>query len=132
MCTTAAPSSPSASVSDRARAYLDANCAHCHAPWGSVADKALYLDWPNTDPDEVNPTSFGVCKLPTSAGGATCERIYDVVPGEPDESVLMCRVESDDPTVVMPPLGRALVHTEGVMLLRAWIEGMTYEDCTAQ
>jgi len=117
------------SVSDRARAYLDANCAHCHAPGGDAAQKELFLGWDHTDPATGSPVDWGVCKVPTSAGGGTCGLIYDVVPGDPDRSVLHCRVASDDPTIQMPPLGRRLVHDEGVALLRAWIAGMEPGSC---
>ena len=33
------------SVADRARAYLDVNCAHCHNPAGSASNSGLFLRW---------------------------------------------------------------------------------------
>jgi hypothetical protein len=36
----------------------------------------------------------------------------------------MLRLESVDPGVMMPELGRSLVHEEGVALVRRWIEEM--------
>lgn len=120
----------SAPVSDRARAYLDANCSHCHSPTGGVSDKLLFLDWFDTDPATDDPTNWGICKIPTSAGGATCGYDFDVVPGEPDLSILICRVDTDVARRMMPPLGRNLIHTQAVSLLREWIAGMPPGSCT--
>lgn len=113
----------------RARAWLDVNCAHCHSAGGEAGQKALLLDWESTDPAVASPIDWGACKVPTSSGGANCERIYDIVPGDPDASVLMCRIESDVGKVQMPPLGRRLVHAEGVAVIRAWIAGMEPTGC---
>lgn len=125
----AAPDDTSASLSDRARAYLEANCAHCHSPAGDVASKTLFLDFAHTDPATQPDSNWGVCKLPTSAGGATCGHTYDVVPGDADHSVMVCRMESTAGSDQMPPLGRGLVHSEGVALIRAWIDAMEPDDC---
>jgi hypothetical protein len=110
-----------ASLSERARSYLDANCSHCHGKGGDASASGMWLGWFDTAPEQ-DPTRWGVCKRPTSAAGATCEREVDIVPGEPDKSIYLCRLESDEPKVQMPPLGRNLEHAEGVALLRAWIE----------
>jgi hypothetical protein len=66
---------------------------------------------------------MGWCKSPNSAGAVGALR-YDVVPGRPDESILIYRLESTAPKVSMPALGRDVVHTEGVNLLRQWIESL--------
>lgn len=111
-----------ADLHDRARSYFDSNCAHCHAPDGEVADKGLYLDYQSMDPVTGTPFTWGVCKVPTSAGnGTTCKQSLDIVPGDPDASLLLCRMESVTPGELMAPLGRTVVHTEGVELIREWI-----------
>jgi uncharacterized repeat protein (TIGR03806 family) len=107
----------------RARSYLDVNCSQCHKQGGDASASGMWLDWASTAPERDSAT-WGVCKRPTSADGATCEREVDIVPGEPDRSIYMCRVESSDPKVQMPPLGRNLVHAEAVALLRAWISSL--------
>jgi uncharacterized repeat protein (TIGR03806 family) len=112
-----------ASLTDRARSYLDANCAHCHQRGGDGESSAMWLSWEDTA--EGAPQSvWGVCKRPDSAGGATCGRQLDIVPGMPDASIYMCRLESSEPKVQMPPLGRGLVHAEGVTLLREFIAAL--------
>jgi hypothetical protein len=47
-----------------------------------------------------------------------------VLPGRPDESILIFRLESTAPKVSMPALGRDVVHEEGVKLLRQWIKSL--------
>jgi uncharacterized repeat protein (TIGR03806 family) len=108
---------------DRARAYLDSNCAHCHGEGGDASSSGMWLTWPDTAEGQ-DPTRWGVCKRPTSAAGATCGHEVDIVPGDPDASIYLCRLESRESKVQMPPVGTNLVHTEGVELLRAWIAQM--------
>lgn len=114
---------------DRARAYLDSNCGHCHTKGGGATQSALRLAYGDTDPVAGDPTSWGVCKLPTSAGGATCGLTLDVVPGSPDQSVMICRISATDPKVRMPPLGSRMPHSEGIQLIRDWITAMTPAGC---
>ena len=45
-------------------------------------------------------------------------------PGKPDESVLMYRIESHDPSIMMPTIGRSLVQEEAVAVVRVWIKGL--------
>lgn len=106
---------------DRARSYLDSNCAHCHGEGGDASASGMWLTWPDTAEGQ-DPTRWGVCKQPTSAAGATCGHSLDIVPGAPDASIYLCRLESREPEVQMPPVGTKLIHSEGVALLRAWIE----------
>jgi uncharacterized repeat protein (TIGR03806 family) len=120
----AAPDEAGAELTLRARSYLDANCAHCHSAVGDAASKALYLDFANTDPASDPDANWGACKIPTSAGGATCGDTYDVVPGDPDHSIMICRMNSTQCKDQMPPLGRRIVHTEGIALIREWIANM--------
>jgi hypothetical protein len=67
---------------------------------------------------------MGLCKSPNSAGEVGALR-YDVVPGHPEQSILIYRLESTAPKVSMPALGRDVVHVEGVRLLREWISSMS-------
>lgn len=100
----------------RARAYLDINCGHCHSRHGPGNTSGLWLD-----ASAREPLRLGRCKLPIAAGRGTGGRRYGIVPGRPDDSILAYRMESDDPSVMMPELGRSVVHDEGVALIREWI-----------
>jgi uncharacterized repeat protein (TIGR03806 family) len=110
---------PRAPLGDRARAYLETNCAHCHNPEGAASNSGLFLDWKQPD-----ITARGIMKHPVAAGRGSGDRDYDIVPGKADASILIYRMESTDPGIAMPELGRATVHAEGVKLLRDWINGM--------
>lgn len=114
---------PTASLDRRARDYLDINCAHCHNPVGPADTSGLHL---NADaPMDVN---LGLCKLPIAAGGGTGNRLYAINPGQPDDSILLYRMEITDPGSMMPELGRTLVHDEGIDLVREWIASLG-NDC---
>ncbi|MBK9736428.1 MAG: hypothetical protein IPO92_16315 [Saprospiraceae bacterium] len=109
----------SAGLDVRARAYLDINCAHCHRPEGSAKNSAL-----NLLASEKNPVAFGLLKTPIAAGNGSGGYKYDIVPGKPEESILLYRMNSLEPGVAMPELGRKMTHVEGVKLIEDWIEQM--------
>ena len=70
-----------------------------------------------------------MCKAPGSAGMGTGGRSYDLVPGEPDASILLYRMETETVGEMMPLLGRSLQDRLGVALVRAWIEGLPGSPC---
>ncbi len=111
------------SVAQRARAYLDNNCAHCHEPGSSAAYSGVDLRLTQTESDRM-----GFCKSPASAGNVG-RLLYDIVPGDPAASVLLYRMNSTEPKVMMPQYGRSLIHQEGVALIREWIDSMPLEAC---
>jgi mono/diheme cytochrome c family protein len=113
-------------IHDAARSWFDSNCSHCHAPDGEAAGTGLHLDWASMDPNDVSDerfTSWGICKLPTSAGGVrNCpDGDVDIVPGDPNASILLCRIDSVTPGEMMAPLGRSLIDVPGSDVIREWI-----------
>jgi len=113
-----------APVDARARAYLDVNCGHCHSEKGAARTSGMWLD---AKTEEL--LRLGRCKLPIAAGMGTGDRTWDIEPGKPDASIMTYRLASTDPSVMMPELGRSVVHEEGVALIREWIAGMDAQDC---
>lgn len=103
----------------RARAWLDVNCAHCHRREGPASNSGLFLTW-----HEDDPVALGIGKRPAAAGRGSGGRKFDIKPGDPDGSILLYRVESVEPGVMMPELGRSQHNPEAVELLREWIAGM--------
>jgi uncharacterized repeat protein (TIGR03806 family) len=124
----------------RARAYLDNNCAHCHQPGGTAGYTGVDLRavtkpmWGQPPPavQRAQPASstnaddrrtFGICKSPNSAGRVGT-LTYDLVPGHPEQSILLARMQSVQPKEMMPQIGRSIVHAEGIALVRDWIQSL--------
>ncbi len=86
---------PSASLEDRARAYLDINCAHCHNPtaWDRPAGQGLDLRY----------------ATPIAETGIA------------DEANRMRRLVEDGE---MPYVGTTLLHTEGLELLSEYLDAI--------
>ena len=114
---------PKQSIDSRARAYLDANCSHCHSTVGPADTSGLHFE-----PETESGPHLGLCKVSVAAGGGTGGLPYDIVPGQPDQSILVYRMASSDPGEMMPELGRSIAHDEGVALMREWIAAMD-GDC---
>ena len=106
-----------ASVAHAARSYLDINCGHCHNAHGAADTSGLLLDY---DPGHTQ-RRLGVCKPPIAVGRGSGDRRFSIVPGEPDASILVYRMQTNDPGQRMPEVGRAVAHEEGVELISRWI-----------
>lgn len=107
---------PASLIEGRARAWLDINCAHCHKSDGGASNSGLFLDWHETD-----PVGWGVRKRPVAAGRGAGDDLFVIDPGKPDASILLGRMESNEPGVMMPELGRSVLDHEGNALIREWI-----------
>ena len=106
-------------INDRVRSYLDVNCGHCHSPTGNANSTGLYLHL-----NETRDINLGIFKKPVATGRGSGGYKYSIVPGKPEESILLYRMESMDPGVMMPESGRALTHQEAVEMVRDWIYGL--------
>ncbi|MEP6846065.1 MAG: SO2930 family diheme c-type cytochrome [Panacibacter sp.] len=106
-------------LEQRARAYIDVNCAHCHNATGDAANTGLYLEYEQTDPNHL-----GIMKEPVSAGGGAGGLNYDIIPGDAAHSIFAYRMNSTEPGTAMPELARTIVHKEGVRLIVDWINKM--------
>ncbi|MCA9200245.1 MAG: right-handed parallel beta-helix repeat-containing protein, partial [Planctomycetales bacterium] len=73
-----ADDSATGSLHDRAKAWLDVNCAHCHSPHGTARTSGLDLRF-----DQTDPSKYGVWKSPVAAGHGSGGHDYDIVPGQP-------------------------------------------------
>jgi uncharacterized repeat protein (TIGR03806 family) len=107
---------PTASLDARARAYLHANCSHCHRKWGGGnAEFQLLHTLPLNELGIVN----------TKPGQGTFElndpRI--LVPGDPDRSMLLHRMTRLG-LGRMPHIASNVVDEDAVKLIRDWITAM--------
>ena len=106
-------------MEQRARAYLEVNCGFCHNPTGNARISGLFLLASVTD-----ATQIGVCKRPVAAGPGAGGRLLDIVPGDPDASVIPYRMASTTPAAAMPQIGRSVVDAHGLALISQWIAEM--------
>ena len=105
------------SIDERARAYLDINCGHCHIPGGSADTTGLYLNL-----TEETKEHLGIFKKPVAAGRASGNLKYSIVPRKSDKSIMIYRMDSLDPGIMMPESGRALADEAGIKLISNWID----------
>jgi uncharacterized repeat protein (TIGR03806 family) len=103
-------------VAPLARAYLDVNCAHCHQPGGGASNSGLDLRWEQSDAHAI-----GIFKRPVAAGRGAGGHEFSILPGEPDKSILLYRMDSAEPGIAMPELGKSSVDREGAAVVRKWI-----------
>jgi hypothetical protein len=108
---------------DRGRAYLDANCSHCHNERGAASQSGLWMT-----AHQMDEGHLGFCKVPAAAGD-TGGRRWDVVPGSPEDSLMIYRMSSEVPGTKMPELPALLSHAEGVALMQQWIAALPPRAC---
>ena len=102
------------SLEDRARSYLDANCAQCHRPKGTVAYFDARYDTP-------------LAKQNLIGGNVLIDERIDnpriIAPKDIWRSILYMRTDTTEP-FKMPPLARNQIDEQGMNLLRQWIESL--------
>ncbi len=113
------PLNESHTVTERARAYLDVNCGHCHSKRGPASTSGLYYN-----AEETNSFHLGVLKSPVAAGMGGGGFKFDINPGHGMQSIVTHRMNSTHPGVMMPEIGRVTIHKEGVELIARWIDEM--------
>ena len=107
--------------------YLHANCGNCHNPRGTAwpdTQMLLRLDVGAASPDTA-PVVAGLVNVPLqyyrAGDGAISLRL---VPGHPEQSGLVARMDVRGPREQMPPLATEQVDERGVALVSRWIEGL--------
>ena len=108
-----------APLADGARGYLDVNCAHCHNPKASASNSGLDLRWEQSD-----PISLGIGKRPVAAGRGSGNLDFDIVPGDPDHSILLYRMGSLEGGISMPEVGRSSLDPDGLDIVTRWVREM--------
>ncbi len=117
----ARPSDGAADVEDRARSYLQGNCAHCHRP-GGWAPPEMDMDLRASIP----LAQARICGVPVQFDTAPEEGAWRMSPGDSDDSALWGRIQSDG-LMRMPPVGVSVLDPLAAELLPAWIDGR--QDC---
>ncbi|HEX4405473.1 MAG TPA: hypothetical protein VH560_11630 [Polyangia bacterium] len=118
----------SATLDQKARSYLQANCAHCHQPNQMTSTGGTIMSpFPNFDLRYTTALhDANICNVMTNKGlvpGSTATKIF--VPGDPTNSVMWVRMteppSDDDTSGRMPQIGTHVVDTMGVQLIKDWI-----------
>jgi hypothetical protein len=105
------------SAERRARSYMHSNCANCHQPGGTGGgDMDLRMSTALEDTQ--------TCNLAPLQGDLGLTNPVLIAPGDPDNSILLLRME-DLGDHRMPPLGTAAVDTDAVAVIREWISSLT-------
>ncbi len=105
------------SAERRARSYLHANCAMCHQPGGPGGGN---LDLRMSAALDAT----GLCNRAPLAGNLGLINPVLLKPGDPDQSILVLRMESLG-NVRMPPLASSEIDSQAVAVMREWITGLT-------
>ena len=106
----------SAPLADRARAYLHANCAHCHRKWGGGnAEFRLLFTLANDETGTVN--------VKPGQGGFELKDPRLLVPGDPSRSMIFHRMTRLGQGR-MPHVASTVVHAEAVKLIEDWIKSL--------
>lgn len=102
----------SASVEERSRSYLDANCAFCHRP-GMVG-------FANFDARADTPLAEANLIRGQVIIDHGIDRARNIMPLDPWRSMILVRMESTD-ALRMPPVAHLAIDLQAAALLRTWI-----------
>jgi uncharacterized repeat protein (TIGR03806 family) len=105
----------SATVTDRARSYLHANCAFCHRPDGEFSSVDLRYNTPLE--------RAGLCNVMPAKGTQGVQNATNLTPGHPELSTLWLRMQTLGKGR-MPPLASAVVDQDALDLVSDWIKGI--------
>ena len=102
----------------RVRSYLDINCAHCHSA-GTPSD---YTPMKLSFTQSSLPANLGICREPVDFVTGNQQSIIagQDVPG----SLMHFRMSNNIQSEMMPPIGRTMVHQEGLELIEEWINSI--------
>ncbi len=111
----------SKSLEQRAKSYIDINCANCHIDGGQGDYRVIRLGYSDTLNNDENA---GVCvDADTPIPGLMGQK--HIAPGDPENSIIYYRMSvTGDQPYKMPQFGQSLVHTEALVVLEEWINSI--------
>ncbi len=114
---------PGATLDQRARSYLHANCSFCHRPDGNWNA----MDWRF----DVPLQSTGACNVAAGKGDLGVSGALLLTPGDPMKSIILLRMMAPAGTSAtgdtgrMPEIGTWVVDTQATTLISQWIDSIS-------
>lgn len=114
----------SATLEQKARSYLHANCGFCHRPGGTFALFDLRYDTLLKDTKVCN------AKIDKQPIPSAPDKTLVLKPGSSTDSVMWLRMkELDADRGRMPQIGTNVGDADGVSLVGSWVDSLTNADC---
>jgi uncharacterized repeat protein (TIGR03806 family) len=117
----------SKSVELRARSYVDINCSHCHQNDRHCDYRPMRFAFYETGNPSTGLTNMGVCVNTSDVQDFPTNLDKIVTPQDIEKSMMFYRMNTTNESYRMPLHGRTLIHTEGVLLMKNWINSL--HDC---
>lgn len=114
------PDDPSATLDQRVRSYLHANCAHCHRKWGGGNAEFQLLA-----PLPLGET--GTVDVKPGQGTFELNEARLIAPGSPERSLIYHRMKLLG-LGRMPHVASSVRHEEAVKMVEQWIRQLTEKD----
>jgi hypothetical protein len=117
------PPPPAATLDERARSYLHANCAFCHRPDGKWSGFDVRFDVPLK--------STAICNGVPGKGDLGVAGATLLTPKNPMSSLMWLRMHAPAGNAMtggtgrMPAIGSSVVDTQGTDLISQWISSIT-------
>ncbi|HZV36384.1 MAG TPA: chitobiase/beta-hexosaminidase C-terminal domain-containing protein, partial [Verrucomicrobiae bacterium] len=104
-----------ASFEQRARSYLDANCAQCHQPGGTGPTFDARYETPLANQSITNfPAQYSL----------GVDNACVIKPDDIWRSMIYQRMNSTNPAIKMPTLARNLIDSNAVQVIASWINSL--------
>jgi len=108
-------------LDQRARSYIQTNCAICHRPGGEFSSIDMRFTTPLADTKMCDAVERDTDKVPP----------YRITPGKPAESTMSTRMHALD-MLRMPQIGSKVVDQQGAKLIDDWITAMPASACPSR
>lgn len=106
-----------ATIEERARSYLHANCANCHRPDADFPYQDLRYD--------RTLKEMEICGLDPLKGNGGVDGAQVLFPGKPMQSLLWIRMNSLENRTRMPQIATYVVDQQGLGLISEWITSIS-------
>lgn len=104
----------------RVRSYLDINCAHCHQTNSHCDYRPMRFAFSET----TDLANMGVCVETQDMADFPAALSKIINPTNINRSMLYYRLNTENESYRMPLLGRTEIHSEGIALIKEWINSL--------